>query len=40
MRDIAKELGLVDPFARKPGSRPLSPSGTREPVVGEAILAS
>ncbi len=34
MRDIAAELGLVDPFEREPGSRPLSPSGVREPVVG------
>jgi alkanesulfonate monooxygenase SsuD/methylene tetrahydromethanopterin reductase-like flavin-dependent oxidoreductase (luciferase family) len=40
MREMAKELGLVDPFERKPGSRPLAPSATREPVVGEAILAS
>jgi alkanesulfonate monooxygenase SsuD/methylene tetrahydromethanopterin reductase-like flavin-dependent oxidoreductase (luciferase family) len=30
MREIAKELGLVDPFERKSGSRPLSP-GTKRP---------
>jgi alkanesulfonate monooxygenase SsuD/methylene tetrahydromethanopterin reductase-like flavin-dependent oxidoreductase (luciferase family) len=30
MRDIAKELGLEDPFSRKPGSRPVS--GKAEPV--------
>jgi alkanesulfonate monooxygenase SsuD/methylene tetrahydromethanopterin reductase-like flavin-dependent oxidoreductase (luciferase family) len=35
MRDMAKELGLVDPFTRQPGSQPLSASGRRDPVVAE-----
>ena len=29
MRSIADELGLVGPYERKPGSRPLQPSGLR-----------
>ena len=40
MREIAHELELVDPFERQPGSRPLSPSGVREPVVGVAASNS
>ncbi len=32
LRDYGKEIGLVDPFERKPGSRPLSRSGEFEPV--------
>jgi hypothetical protein len=33
MRKIAKELGIVDPFEREPGSRPFT-SGTKyEPLV-------
>ena len=34
MRSIGDELGLVDPFERTPGSRPLPPSGGWEPIVG------
>ena len=34
MREMAKELDLPGPFEREPGSRPLPPSGVREPVVG------
>ena len=40
MREIAHELDLVDPYERQPGSRPLPPSGVREPVVGQAAVAS
>jgi alkanesulfonate monooxygenase SsuD/methylene tetrahydromethanopterin reductase-like flavin-dependent oxidoreductase (luciferase family) len=32
VREIGKELGLIDPYERKPGSRPIAPSGVREPV--------
>ena len=32
LREHAKELGLVDPFERKPGSRPIGPSRKPEPV--------
>ncbi len=34
VREMGKELGLVDPYERKPGSRPLAPSGVWEPVAG------
>ena len=34
MREMSRELDLVDPFERNPGSRPLAASGVREPVVG------
>jgi alkanesulfonate monooxygenase SsuD/methylene tetrahydromethanopterin reductase-like flavin-dependent oxidoreductase (luciferase family) len=40
MREMAHELDLVDPYERKPGSRPLPPSGVREPVVGQTAVAS
>ena len=40
MREIAHELELPDPFERKPGSRPLPPSGVRDPVVGALPLSS
>jgi alkanesulfonate monooxygenase SsuD/methylene tetrahydromethanopterin reductase-like flavin-dependent oxidoreductase (luciferase family) len=40
MREMAHELDLVDPYQRKPGSRPLPPSGVREPVVGQTAVAS
>ena len=40
MRETAHELDLVDPYERKPGSRPLPPSGVREPVVGQTAVAS
>ena len=40
MREMAHELDLVDPYERKPGSRPLPPSGVREPVVGQTVVAS
>jgi alkanesulfonate monooxygenase SsuD/methylene tetrahydromethanopterin reductase-like flavin-dependent oxidoreductase (luciferase family) len=40
MREMAHELDLVDPYERKPGSRPLPPSGVREPVVGQTAAAS
>jgi alkanesulfonate monooxygenase SsuD/methylene tetrahydromethanopterin reductase-like flavin-dependent oxidoreductase (luciferase family) len=40
MREMAHELDLVDPYARQPGSRPLPPSGVREPVVGQTAVAS
>ncbi len=39
VREMGKELGLVDPFQRKPGSRPLPPSGVWEPVAGVASPA-
>ena len=39
MREMARELGLDDPYQRTPGSRPLPPSGMREPVVGESVGA-
>jgi alkanesulfonate monooxygenase SsuD/methylene tetrahydromethanopterin reductase-like flavin-dependent oxidoreductase (luciferase family) len=34
MRSISDELGLVGPYEREPGSRPLPASGVRESVVG------
>ena len=34
MREISEELGLVGPYEREPGSRPLPPSGVREAVIG------
>ena len=40
MREMSKELGLVDPFERKVGSRPLPASGKPEPVAQAAMLAS
>jgi hypothetical protein len=40
MREMAHELDLVDPYERKPGSRPLPPSGVRDPVVGQTAVAS
>ena len=40
MRETGRELGLVDPYERKPGSRPLPSSGVREPVVGAMVKAS
>ena len=40
MREMAHELDLVDPYERQPGSRPLPPSGVREPVVGQTAVAS
>ena len=40
MREMAHELDLVDPYERKPGSRPLPPSGVREPVVGRVAATS
>ena len=40
MREMAHELDLVDPYERKPGSRPLPPSGVRDPVVGQTAGAS
>jgi alkanesulfonate monooxygenase SsuD/methylene tetrahydromethanopterin reductase-like flavin-dependent oxidoreductase (luciferase family) len=40
MREMAHELDLVDPYERKPGSRPLPSSGVREPVVGQTAVAS
>lgn len=40
MRAIADELGLVGPYEREPGSRPLPASGVREPVAGEAGVRS
>ena len=39
VREMGKELGLVDPYERKPGSRPLAPSGVREPVVAPTATA-
>ncbi len=40
VREIGKELGLVDPFTRKPGSRPLSQDGKVEPVAYAEALES
>jgi len=40
MREMAHELDLADPYERQPGSRPLPPSGVREPVVGQTAMAS
>ena len=40
LREFGKELGLVDPFERKPGSRPLAPSGRYEAITNAAALAS
>ena len=40
MREMAHALDLVDPYERQPGSRPLPPSGVREPVVGQTAVAS
>ena len=40
MREMSKEFGLVDPYERTPGSRPLPPSGVREPVVSEKAAVS
>ena len=34
MREISEELGLMGPYERQPGSRPLPASGVREAVVG------
>jgi hypothetical protein len=39
VREIGKELGLIDPYERQPGSRPLAPSGVREPVA-ESLAAA
>jgi alkanesulfonate monooxygenase SsuD/methylene tetrahydromethanopterin reductase-like flavin-dependent oxidoreductase (luciferase family) len=39
VREIGKELGLIDPYQRQPGSRPLAPSGVREPVAGAVTPA-
>ena len=39
MRELAHELDLVDPYERKPGSRPLPPSGVRAPVVGQTVAS-
>ncbi|MGH7878520.1 MAG: hypothetical protein ACREQD_03400, partial [Candidatus Binataceae bacterium] len=33
VREMGKELGLVDPFQREPGSRPYVPGTQREPLV-------
>jgi hypothetical protein len=33
VREYGRELGLVDPFEREPGSRPYTPGTQREPVV-------
>ena len=40
MREMAHALDLVDPYERQPGSRPLPPSGVRDPVVGQTAVAS
>ena len=40
MREMAHELDLVDPYERQPGSRPLRPSGVRDPVIGQTAVAS
>jgi alkanesulfonate monooxygenase SsuD/methylene tetrahydromethanopterin reductase-like flavin-dependent oxidoreductase (luciferase family) len=40
MRDYGKQLGLVDPFKRAPGSRLLRPGVTPEPVSNADALAS
>ena len=40
MREMGHELDLVDPYERQPGSRPLPPSGVRDPVVGQTAAAS
>ena len=40
LRDHANEIGIVDPFERKPGSRPLPRSGEPEPVAHLEALAS
>src|SRR5262245_22276344 len=39
VREMGKELGLIDPYERRPGSRPLPPSGVREPVA-ESVAAA
>ena len=40
MREMSKELGLVDPFERKVGSRSLPASGKPDPVAQAELLAS
>jgi hypothetical protein len=40
VRDIGKELGLVDPFQRRPGSVPLAAGRTAERVAHAESLAS
>jgi hypothetical protein len=40
MRDFGKSIGLVDPFKRAPGSRPLRPGVAPEPVSNADALAS
>jgi hypothetical protein len=40
VREIGKELGLISPYERKPGSRPLAPSGVREPVAESMAAAA
>jgi alkanesulfonate monooxygenase SsuD/methylene tetrahydromethanopterin reductase-like flavin-dependent oxidoreductase (luciferase family) len=40
VREYAKELGLLDPFERRPGSRPFAAGSKREPLVDlEALRA-
>ncbi len=39
MREMAHELDLVDPYECTPGSRPLPPSGVRDPVVGQTAAS-
>jgi hypothetical protein len=40
VREIGKELGIVDPYERKSGSRPLAPGTQREQLVSmEALRA-
>jgi hypothetical protein len=38
MREYAKELGIVDPFERTPGSRPYVAGTKRDPLVDVAAL--
>jgi len=40
LREIAKNLGLVNSYQVKPGTRPLPPSGKREPASNPAALVS
>jgi alkanesulfonate monooxygenase SsuD/methylene tetrahydromethanopterin reductase-like flavin-dependent oxidoreductase (luciferase family) len=40
VREMGKELGLIDPYERQPGSRPLPPSGVWEPVSDASALPS
>jgi alkanesulfonate monooxygenase SsuD/methylene tetrahydromethanopterin reductase-like flavin-dependent oxidoreductase (luciferase family) len=40
LREIGKSLGLVNSYQVKPGSRPLPPSGKRDPVSDPAALPS